>query len=103
MLKDTDKGVIEDIYYAVPGHYGYGPKFSGTPEGHRAAVAEAKSKIKLIGGLSEPRYTRAWIEKRFTIRWLPAADEIGAGIDTAVERREIFLTDAEKLEAGSTQ
>ena len=98
-LKPTDAGIIERVYYAVPSHYTIGKQFPGTPEGLSEAVAYAKSKIRRIDYSMLPDtpdgWTRAWVDMRFKIRWLPASGKTG-GEDTMLERHEIFLTETEK-------
>lgn len=90
-------GTVTRIYYAVPGHYGIGPEFEATPEGHKAAIAYARSTIKrfdYFGGEGRggtTTYSRAFVDKRWVVKW---AD--GSGVDRSVDRVEIFLTDDEK-------
>lgn len=93
----SDLGVIERIYYAVPTHYTIGTEFPGTPEGHREAVAAAKATIRQFDFPSGPSYSRAWVDLRYVIRWLPASGQNG-GTDRVIERNEILLTDTEKKE-----
>jgi hypothetical protein len=96
-----DAGTIERVYYAVPSHYTIGEEFPGTLEGHAEACAFARAKIERFDYASGPSYSRAFVDKRFVIRWLPESGQIGSGVDMIVERVEIFLTDAEKAALGA--
>ena len=84
---------VERIYFNVPGHYGTGPDF----ELYEEARAYAAGTIQRIGGIEGESYTRAFVDVRArTVTEFSTTDEV-------VFRSEVFLSDAEKLLATSTQ
>lgn len=102
-------GVIEEVYWAVPDHYTIGEIFPAGNEGHAAAIAFAKAKIKPIDYRTLKRsekeggdfdWTRASLDKRFKVSWTDpiraGQSHVEGGIDTSVERREVFLLESEK-------
>lgn len=102
-LRDTDVGVVERIYYAVPTNYSIGEEFpldglATQVDGavaRSAAIAFAKDKIKrfdypMLDG-APTTFSREVVDLRYVIR-----KRDGTKVDMSVERFEVKLTEAEK-------
>ena len=79
-------GIIERVYYAVPGNYTSGEDFGLNLEAAVAAAQASIVRFEYPGQKPDHTFSRAFVDRREFVRW---AD--GNATDRLVERVEIFL------------